>query len=713
MRDLKRLLMETDEEYLIGLSNKGTVKRARKDMETIHAAVVAVGEEAVVTVGEETVTVRRPLGESGCTCPSRSICRHIIQAIFTLQKELSGGQCDAGQEDGQDIQSQAGDSGRDQDPAAGNEALWKEIEAFSLQKAKRIMGNRNFRLFVQQVKAEILPDIVETSVLTVRLPGQEHTVKLLSPLEYATCTCHKKDLCAHKAAAILWCRYQKGSLKREELEKEDVRQQEFDPARVREAAGVMQGFLEMLLDTGLARMAPDVLQDMERMAIISHNAGLARFEGDFRALSRTCDRYFKRAASFTTAEFAERLTRLYRMVCGVGKAQEMEEIAAYAGSFRASYQLAGDLELTGIALESFESKAGYAGETVYFLEEKKQKWYTYTYARPLFYEGASRRRNAAAVHTPWGLSLSMEEIASVRLSLRDAKADERGRLSSSGETKGECAGVRRLTEELLKDWYYEDFYTLFIERIPGYENSSGETEDTEENVGALRDSGRTLVFVRPCAVGPSDFSDVKQSLTLPLLDGAGRELIVEVVYSRRESATIRYLERVAGRWSQIRPEEGTKPPCFFGRIYLEDGRIHMYPLAILEDRELTEITGAHRIQASGGGAEWEGMKAVREVVEEAIRLTEEICQSGFQTVHADTLESLAKLAETAAEFGLAGLSDRLHTFGEGVSMRRHRIRREADHLAEQYGAISRYLYLCREKIRWDEACEYYRGGTKI
>ena len=92
---------------------------------------------------------------------------------------------------------------------------------------------------------------------------------------------------------------------------------------------------------------------------------------------------------------------------------------------------------------------------------------------------------------------------------------------------------------------------------------------------------------------------------------------------------------------------------------------------------------------------------------------EEICQSGFYTVHDDTLEALGNLVETAAEFGLAGLSDSLHTFVEGISMRRHRIRQEEDDLAKQYGNINRYLYLCREKIRWDKACEYYRGGTEI
>ena len=78
-------LAGVDDEYLIGLSNKGIVKRAYKDKEEIPAEIGAAGEEATVKINEETVTVRYPLGESRCTCPSRSICRHVVQAILVLR----------------------------------------------------------------------------------------------------------------------------------------------------------------------------------------------------------------------------------------------------------------------------------------------------------------------------------------------------------------------------------------------------------------------------------------------------------------------------------------------------------------------------------------------------------------------------------------------------------------------------------------------------
>ena len=78
-------LTDVDDDYLIGISNKGIVKRAYKDKEESAAEVQRLEDEAVVKVGEETVTVRFPLGESKCTCPSRSICRHVVQAILTLR----------------------------------------------------------------------------------------------------------------------------------------------------------------------------------------------------------------------------------------------------------------------------------------------------------------------------------------------------------------------------------------------------------------------------------------------------------------------------------------------------------------------------------------------------------------------------------------------------------------------------------------------------
>ena len=62
MEDWKEILKEADEDYLIGIANKGIVKRAYKDKKEGGYEVLSSGDEAVVRVGGETVQIKNPLG---------------------------------------------------------------------------------------------------------------------------------------------------------------------------------------------------------------------------------------------------------------------------------------------------------------------------------------------------------------------------------------------------------------------------------------------------------------------------------------------------------------------------------------------------------------------------------------------------------------------------------------------------------------------------
>nr|WP_300766490.1 SWIM zinc finger family protein [uncultured Acetatifactor sp.] len=749
MDEWRERLAGIDDDYLIGISNKGIVKRAYKDMEEgrlmeegpsmeeensmegAAAGIGALGEEVVVKVGAETVTVRFPLGESKCTCPSRSICRHVVHGILILRERCLGGGMDSAGQDAQDLSAAGTANGQDaraaddggspvlcgpeaaQNPegslvqeaaqrlesslvqeaaqrpesSSAQEAVqnpkgspvqetaqrpegspvrkaaqkpegspvqvaaqnpksspsqkatqesepipdsgivpgrsgstnqnqnndinvvdknrhspaWKEIDAYPFDKLQKALGSRYFQAFVNQAAGGIRPVIQESSVVTVHLPEQGMTVKLLSPLEYSTCTCHKKELCRHKAAAILWCQMETGVLTREALRAETADTPVYDLEEVRDAAGQMERFLEELLGTGLSRVSPDVPDYLERLAIISHNARLSRFEGYFRALADSYGRYFARKAVFRTEDLMEQLTRLYRRVQLLGQATGQmegqvtgqEAVGKLAGEFRAGYLPVGNLDLIGIAMEHFRSQTGYEGETVYFLEEKTKQWYTYTNARPVFYDeskkkGAWRNRQAGA---PWGLNISFENLLKVRIHLNGAKCDSRNRLSSSQETKGEVTGEAGLHVSDIAKWYYQDFGALFREQIwkqqrtwlaeEGEPDSPGDTG--QEDAGG---KGVEPLFVQPKSCARAEFSQTEQRLTLPLYDAAGRELLVEVAYSKEEAGTIRYLERISGK----------KPPCFLGKVYLRDGRLRMYPV------DLLEIEAPDGEAAPGGGS---------------------------------------------------------------------------------------------------------------
>lgn len=65
---------------------------------------------------------------------------------------------------------------------------------------------------------------------------------------------------------------------------------------------------------------------------------------------------------------------------------------------------------------------------------------------------------------------------------------------------------------------------------------------------------------------------------MSLYDEKGKEVVIEAAYSKKEAWGIRYLERIK--------EENH--PCFLGKIYLREGRIRMYPVAVFEKGEVLE-----------------------------------------------------------------------------------------------------------------------------
>lgn len=605
------VLAQFDEEYLVGISNKGIVKRAHKDME---AGIACSLTEHVkenqwqVAVGEEQVTVVLPIAESKCSCPSRSICRHVIQAVLYLQQTIKDGE---GKEKEVEVplteQASKPDSAciaprkkettdestkdndvlrldAEEEEAVGNRSgkgtgesvadgmesqekqtagmpgqLMEEIRDYPLKKLTRALGVRGYRNFMAKISSA-KPVISYGSVITVKLTEQNVTVKLLSPLEYSSCTCHKKELCAHKAEAVLWCRLEQGSLSEELLAGMEAGEAGYDIEQIEKVSEELEAFVEDVFLVGLSRCAKDVLGHLERLAILCHNAGLAGYEGYCRGLKDSYERYFRHSAVFEVETLLSRLIRLSHQAKALRQAKDNTEIAALAGEFREDYLPVGNLDLVGITMEHFVTQTGYEGDTIYFLEKQKGKWYTYSNVRPTFYE-SKRKGFTEKVQAPWQLPMTLEELYKVTLHISRAKCDERGRLSGSLETKAEVMGKCSLEKELIKDWYFDDFATLYQKWF---------REEYEERRGK-----QNLVFVDAYEMDEAKFSETEQSLTLIIYDKMGKELVIKVDYSKQEESTIRYLE-------QLKRKEHY---CFLGRIYLKNGRIYMYPVALYKGSE--------------------------------------------------------------------------------------------------------------------------------
>lgn len=824
MADWRQSLAGVDEDYLVGISNKGIVKRAYKDLEAeggqAQAAVAGLdqnAQELTVEAGGETVTIRFPLGESRCSCPSRSICRHVVMAILLAQRAVAdgdngtngAGECDsqnlgeaesiglntqsageaesiglntqsAEETESRDLSTQnAGETerrdtgdhcaknsegadpdsqgiARTGDASSGNQAIartggassdsqgiartgrasdnsqamekmegsvsgkgnlnnnnssslgqlvWQEILAQPRKPLLRALGSKGLRRLVTAMEAENMPQVECGTVVRIQLPGQDMTVKLLSPLEYSTCTCHKKELCSHKAEAILWCQYLEKQLTAQDLAGELEQEPAFDMQELQDTAGQVKDCLEHLLETGLARSSVEQAQELERLAILCHNAGLPGWEGDIRALAEGYEKYLRRAAGQTMEKLAGQLQRLYGKTVQLGRFVDEAlsnagnaalQIRALAGEFRSEYLPVGDLELTGITMEHFVSDSGYEGDTIYFLEIATGTWYTYTNARPTFYEGKKRSGYQEKASAPWGVPLSLESLASVRLQLRGAKCDAGGRLSSSQETRGEILGKSELTAAKLEGWYYREYDRLFAEQIPepGRKDRSGYPR---------------LVFVQAAGFEQGRFNEITQKLELPIWDKAGRRVLVELPYSKRDEDSIRYLERLMKK----------QQPCFLGRVYLQGSQICLYPVDLMERQELGESDSTGEAgsfweklfpgKKAGGGDDSAACQALQSYLEEVSWLLQEIYQVGSATVQDSTLEALQRAEKQGAGYGMTTLSDWLRQLRELLSQSRHRLRHQPSEIMDIFCRSWQYVQLCRQRTAYDRAGLIYQG----
>ncbi len=607
MSERIKYFLNLDDDYLVGVSNKGIVKRSYKDLESVTVDIVETAECIDISLEDVSCKLYMPLGDSKCSCPSRSMCKHIVMGAIAVKRKYEAAR--AGDVDEQNaneavVTEQENSLVGDTAVATAPNHNFPELDSCTLEQIKKQLGASAFRKLCQRMRVAEAPDITITSVVTVTFADTDTTVKLLEPVAYSTCSCHKKELCSHKAEAIIAYQQHKGILTKEKLASyyEGTDSPELDIDEIRELIISMKQLFGELVSQGLARVSVDMVDSCERMAIMCHNGMLANFENDFRRLSEKLNRYFNRHASSDTVglmhfacEMYGKIIKLEKIVGNMSKVMIVTELdnrrnsdidksakssteqivdtdtlQQIIGKLRAEYELSKPLSLIGMGMRHFVSQAGFEGDTVYFIEEDTGEWYTFTNARPTIYDNKASRGVSSHSAAPWGLNCSLEALSEHRIKLINGKISQDNRLSSTSEANAELLGNRDLICEAVKAHTYSDFGKLFDE-VFGESWCKGEDHEKEVNY---------LAIVRPAAVEEAEFDSVKQAFYMRLVDEQSQSLSIKMTYSKEDKYIINHLERL-----HRRIKEGRRGvPDFFGRIYIEEGELRMYPIEYY-DRE--------------------------------------------------------------------------------------------------------------------------------
>lgn len=698
----KEMLKKVDDDYLTGLCNKGTVKRAYKDLAQEEPSVIWQGEEAQVTLKEETCVIKMPLGESTCSCPSRSICRHIVTAILWLKQELLAD----GEEQVSSESSEKEMAAKAEEPVKEAAPLeLKEILEIPVEQLKKACKGKRFEQFLAHMRVGEQPLVEESSIVTVTIPWEKATVKLLEPFAYSTCSCHSKELCPHKAQAVLCYQIFKNKIKLSDLDTLQEAETTWDEEQVRKAAeGVCQSVMQQM-DTGLSRQSVEISESLERLAVITHRAGLPALESRLREAASEYRQYFSRSAAFRIELLFGRILHIYEQAKKLACAKGQEEIRPLAGSFRDTYELVGNLHLLGMGGRTFSSKTGYEGEIYYFLEPEKQQWYTWTEARPVFYEGVRRRPPAASENmmAPWGLNCNREQLQMLDFELRRAKAASGGRLSISQESKGEIRGSRTLHSQGLKELIVWDYKELLLQNF-------GQEQAHQTQVVQNRAAGRRerLVLAGAVGFGETSFDEIEQKFSWSLFDREGRSLFISLRYSKEERLTIKLLERLEQRLKKNPP----KAIVFFGSLYLDDeGRMCLYPIEFFlkgaeELAEELETVGQAETMEEKELPSPATVRMMEQYRKEALKQLADLFVSGVSSVQGDIGREILRYAKEGEELGLHFAAKELGRIGELLEEKRHRMDFEMGEVLEAAIRVEAYLKACREKLSCDMALGY-------
>ena len=145
----------------------------------------------------------------------------------------------------------------------------------------------------------------------------------------------------------------------------------------------------------------------------------------------------------------------------------------------------------------------------------------------------------------------INQFSEARIKLKNAKATNDHKLSSSMETKAEPFWKSILNYELAKPHYYEDFEVMFQEKF-------------EKNFGKELSEKDRLVFVQADTWERPIFDEIRQYFSMKLFDKKNHVLFMEVKYSKEEKYTIRYLERLV----KYLEKKELEFPCFMGLVSL-------------------------------------------------------------------------------------------------------------------------------------------------
>lgn len=567
------------ESFLVTLANKGLYKRALKDLETVERIELsATGDGLQVTLDDATVTLNPNVAKSTCSCPSKTVCKHILMGILaasayavsdaatsttgttitTSTPIISSTSVTTSTEASFEpvvIAENPSSESASSDARESVSEPWAELKKADPVLLRKQAGKKIFedalRLIqdgwtAELTEGEMLEAVLNTENITVYFPRQ-------NSLEGAVCKCGSTGLCKHKLIAVLtYLSHQKGEIA-------SLKEEKTLSLLTEEAQALLESadnFIIHILDKGMIGCGETEVEAAVQYSIRMETCGIGNLARLFRSLSVDLENMLSKHVGFSQLVTFSTLSRLHNtMRLILSNRQDNHLLLQLIESTRSDYYTTPIGHFTALGACPWQTRSGYFGITVYVFYREKQSVCTYTVSMADYYEQTEHLADMENLlrqyqkNEHWGGSVSLYSLSHAAFTLRNFKLNSQNRLSSSSQTQCELTGkvdsgdIASLVSLLLFsgiDGESERKYDYFRKKQPP-----------------------RLVLIPFTSLLEADFSHTEQKLFLTLDGPQIAEMKVTLPYSEMTKEAIRYLERL------FRLKK--KAPCYMVCLAGQDG----------------------------------------------------------------------------------------------------------------------------------------------
>jgi hypothetical protein len=559
--DIAAVLGRYDDEAWIALANRGLLRRARKDLETLEVRVTSETQDGVeIAVGDCTVgiSVAGP-GEAVCSCPSVVVCQHIITAGLWLASAAPE------------------PSGRPEAvPAA--DRLHDDLMAIDAASLTSYAGLPGYRWAHQMLDDQARPPSVtrdsylaitfERPALTVRyLGGGLDGLVLDQPVSYVE---------RFRVAAVLaWQRAHGLTLPAPPAPRARASSaSESSISRIQARARLRATVSELLRDTvaiGVSHLSPAIHERLTTAATWAQGVEYHRLALLLRRLADQVDLLLARSALADDLMLLDEIAVAHALVAALDSAASAgTEPAALVGRARTAYDPVRSLDLIGLGGRPWRTGSGYHGLTCVFWSPSRQQFLTWTDARPDSLAGFDPRARWQQP-APWTGLTTPAASTGCRLTLTHAQVSPDSRIS----------GVESITATVAPSGSDELMNLLPVQ--------TSWREVTPMRIHGLSDPAGTTpqwAVLRPAEALPARWDAASQTLRYAVVDDDGDAVMLEVPWSRLHAHVIGRLEALG--------EDLPAGALMVARVVRRRGRLVGEPLSlVLPGRAINPIDALH------------------------------------------------------------------------------------------------------------------------